>query len=219
MGNGHLVHLREVSAPASCSQCRTRTSSGRCFGCSFCVRLSHSHPSLRPPQLAQSRVFANLEPTFVWPVTRRTDLSFQIVCRSGCSNSLEFYSTHLSKNRASARPGADHRSRRRRGGYAVARSCRRTGAGRRHCSTRSLSSLASWSISPPACEQCQPAPISSNREDRSARKKLVTTNRGSTSRRATLWGTMRRPLARSTASVSRNASTSIFMSSLERARA
>src|SRR5271165_5546716 len=68
--------------------------------------LSHSHPSLRPPQLAQSRVFANLEPTFVWPVTRRTDLSFQIVCRSGCSNSLEFYSTHLSKNRASARPGA-----------------------------------------------------------------------------------------------------------------
>ena len=102
------------------------------------------------------------------------------------------------------------------GGYAVARSWRRTGAGRQDCSTRSFSSLASWNISSGACEQCQPAPISPYLEDRSARKKRVTTNRGSTSRRTALWGTMRRPLARSTASVSRIASASLPISSRER---
>ena len=52
------------------------------------------------------------------------------------------------------------------------------GAGHPDRSTRALSSLASWNISSGACEQCQPAPISPNLEDISARKSRQTMNRG-----------------------------------------
>ena len=92
------------------------------------------------------------------------------------------------------------------------------GTGRLDFSTNAISSMPSWRISSGAWEQCQPAPTSANLVESKERKAATKRKRGMILTMFVPDGIILNPVARSTSSVSRRASTSSLRSAVERAR-